>query len=235
MPIKKGDFVLINYTGSIKETNEIFDTTIEEVSKNERMYKDGEIYEAKLIVVGEGWILKALDESIPNFKLEKTASVEIPPDQAFGNRDPEKVKMVPLRRLTARGVTPRVGMRIEYDGKTAIVRTLGAGRVQLDFNPVLAGKTLVYQVTIQKKLNTRNQKIEALIHRRVPTVEIEKFDLKIGKTVATISVPEEAFYIEGLQLAKRGIALDIQKFFPKITNVKFIEEIKKREAGEEQP
>lgn len=235
MPIKKGDFVLINYTGSIKETNEIFDTTIEEVSKNERMYKDGEIYEAKLIVVGEGWILKALDESIPNFKLEKTASVEIPPDQAFGNRDPEKVKMVPLRRLTARGVTPRVGMRIEYDGKPAIVRTLGAGRVQLDFNPVLAGKTLVYQVTIQKKLNTRNQKIEALIHRRVPTVEIEKFDLKIGKTVATISVPEEAFYIEGLQLAKRGIALDIQKFFPKITNVKFIEEIKKREAGEEQP
>ena len=235
MPIKKGDFVLINYTGSIKETNEIFDTTIEEVSKNERMYKDGEIYEAKLIVVGEGWILKALDESIPNFKLEKTASVEIPPDQAFGNRDPEKVKMVPLRRLTARGVTPRVGMRIEYDGKPAIVRTLGAGRVQLDFNPVLAGKTLVYQVTIQKKLNTRNQKIEALIHRRVPTVEIEKFDLKIGKTVATISVPEEAFYIEGLQLAKRGIALDIQKFFPKITNVKFIEEIKKLEAGEEQP
>lgn len=235
MPIKKGDFVLINYTGSIKETNEIFDTTIEEVSKNERMYKDGEIYEAKLIVVGEGWILKALDESIPNFKLEKTASVEIPPDQAFGNRDPEKVKMVPLRRLTARGVTPRVGMRIEYDGKPAIVRTLGAGRVQLDFNPVLAGKTLVYQVTIQKKLNTRNQKIEALIHRRVPTVEIEKFDLKIGKTVATISVPEEAFYIEGLQLAKRGIALDIQKFFPKITNVKFIEEIKKREAGGEQP
>ena len=235
MPIKKGDFVLINYTGSIKETNEIFDTTIEEVSKNERMYKDGEIYEAKLIVVGEGWILKALDESIPNFKLEKTASVEIPPDQAFGNRDPENVKMVPLRRLTPRGVTPRVGMRIEYDGKTAIVRTLGAGRVQLDFNPVLAGKTLVYQVTIQKKLNTRNQKIEALIHRRVPTVEIEKFDLKIGKTVATISVPEEAFYIEGLQLAKRGIALDIQKFFPKITNVKFIEEIKKREAGGEQP
>lgn len=235
MPIKKGDFVLINYTGSIKETNEIFDTTIEEVSKNERIYKDGEIYEAKLIVIGEGWILKALDESIPNFELEKTASVEIPPDQAFGNRDPEKVKLVPLRRLTARGVTPRVGMRIEYDGKPAVVRTLGAGRVQLDFNPVLAGKTLVYQVTVQKKLNTRNTKIEALIHRRVPTVEIEKFDLKIGKTEATISVPEEAFYIEGLQLAKRGIAIDIQKFFPKITNVKFIEEFKKRESGEEQP
>ena len=111
----------------------------------------------------------------------------------------------------------------------------GAGRVQLDFNPVLAGKTLVYQVTVQKKLNTRNTKIEALIHRRVPTVEIEKFELKIGKTGATISVPEEAFYIEGLQLAKRGIALDIQKFFPKITNVKFLEEFKKREVGEEQP
>jgi len=234
MPIGKGDFILVDYTGKVKETGEVFDTTIEEVAKKERLYKEGDIYEPKLIIVGEGWVLKTLDESFPNFEADKAASVEIPPDKAFGSRDPEKVRMVPLRRLTARGITPQLGMRLEFDGKLATVRTLGSGRVQLDFNPPLAGKTLVYEVTVKKKLETKAEKIAALVHRRMPTVEIEKFGIKIGKNLATISVPEEAFLIEGIQLAKRGIATDIQKFFPETTTIKFVEEFKRKEAAAEQ-
>jgi len=231
MPIEKGDFILVDYTGKVKETGEVFDTTIEEVAKKERLYKEGDIYESRLIVVGEGWVLKALDEGFSIFEVNKTASVEIPPDKAFGSRDPEKVRIVPLRRLTSRGITPQLGMRLEFDGKLAIVRTLGSGRVQLDFNPPLAGKTLVYEVTVKKKLEAKAEKTAALVHRRIPTIEIEKFGIKIGKNLAAIGVPEEAFLIEGIQLAKRGIATDIQKFFPEITNVKFVEEFKRKEAA----
>ncbi|MCW4055449.1 MAG: FKBP-type peptidyl-prolyl cis-trans isomerase, partial [Candidatus Bathyarchaeota archaeon] len=201
--------------------------------KKERLYKEGEIYESKLMVVGEGWMLKALEESLPNFELKKTASIEIPPEKAFGPRDPEKVRLVPLRRLTTRGITPQPGMRIELDGKLATVRTMGSGRVQLDFNPPLAGKTLIYDVTVQKKLETKVEKITALIHRRIPAVEVEKFNLKTSKKSATINVPEEAFYVEGLQLAKRGIAADIQKFFPETTTVKFVETFKRQETRRE--
>jgi len=235
MSIEKGNFLLIDYTGKVKETGEVFDTTVEEVAKEERLYKEGEIYEPRLIVVGEGWMLKALDEEFPNFEVGKTASVEIPPEKAFGSRDPEKVRMIPLRRLTAKGITPRLGMSLEFDGKLAVVRTVGSGRVQLDFNPPLAGKTLVYEVTVQKKLEAKIEKMKALVHRRIPAVDIEKFKLKVGKTVATINVPEDAFYIEGLQLAKRGIAADIQRFFPEMNTVKFEETFKRKEAGREQP
>jgi len=231
MPIQKGDFILINYTSKVKETGEIFDTTIEEVARKEKLYKEGEVYEPKLVVVGEGWVLKALDEALPKFKIKKKDSVEIPPEKAFGNRDPEKVRLVPLRRLTARGITPKLGMQLEYDGKLATVRTMGSGRVQLDFNPPLAGKTLVYEVTVEKKLKTNIEKITALIHRRIPAVEVEKFKFKIGKTNVTVNMPEEAFYLEGIQLAKRGIATDIQRFFPEITTVKFTEAFKKRETS----
>lgn len=234
MPFEKGDFTLIDYVAKVKETGEVFDTTTEETAKKERLYKEGEIYEPKLVVIGEGWVLKALDESLLNFEVSKTNSVEIPPDKAFGSRDPEKVRPVPLRKLTAKGITPQLGMRVEVDGKLATVRTLGAGRVQLDYNPPLAGKTLVYEVTVQKKLETEKEKITALIHRRIPAVDIGKFDLKITKTNAIINVPEEAFYVEGLQLAKRGIATDVQKFFPEITTVRFAEEFK-RQKTEKKP
>jgi len=238
MPFEKGDLVLIDYVAKVKETGEVFDTTIEDVAKKERLYKEGEIYEPKLVAVGESWVLKALDESLPNLELNKATPVEIPPEKAFGSRDPEKVRLVPLRRLIAKGITPQLGMHVDFEGKHAVVRTMGAGRVQLDFNPPLAGKTLVYEVTMQKKLETKEEKINALIHRRIPAVDITKFTLKMGKKTSKtieINVPEEAFYVEGLQLAKRGIATDIEKFFPETATVKFVETFTKKEPTATKP
>ncbi|MEM2815593.1 MAG: FKBP-type peptidyl-prolyl cis-trans isomerase [Candidatus Bathyarchaeia archaeon] len=230
MALQKGDFILIDYIAKVKETEEVFDTTLEDVAKKEHLYKEGEIFEPKLVVIGEGWVLKALDEALTTMDVEKPSTVEIPPEKAFGPRDPEKVKRVPLRQLTSRGITPTIGMRLEYDGKMAIVRSIGAGRVLLDFNPPLAGKTLVYEVTVKKKLETLEDKIAALIHRRIPNVEVAKFKFKVENNMLTIEVPEEAFYIEGIQVAKRGVALDVQKFFPEITTVTFTETFKAPES-----
>lgn len=235
MTFEKGEFVLIDYVAKVKETGEVFDTTMEDVAKKERLYKEGEIYEPKLVVIGEGWVLKALDESLLNLELSKKESVEIPPDKAFGNRDPEKVRLVPLRRLTAKGITPQLGMRLEFDGKLAVVRTMGAGRVQLDFNPPLAGKTLLYEITVGKRIETKQERLDALIHRRIPSFEAAKFVTKIKKTTVEIEVPEEGFYIEGLQAAKRGIAIDIEKFFAEIDIVRFIEKFKRKVPAPEKP
>lgn len=234
MPLQKGDFILIDYIAKVKETGEVFDTTIEDVAKKERLYKEGESYEPKLVVIGEGWVLKALDESFTNMEVGKRLVVEIPPDKAFGARDPEKVRRVPLRHLTDKGITPSLGMRVEYDGKLAVVRAIGAGRVLLDFNPPLAGKTLVYEVTVKKKLETMKEKMEALIHRRIPAVESSKFKFTVKAKTVNIEMPEEAFYLEGVQVAKRGIAIDIQKFFPEITTVKFSETFKAAEPKKEE-
>ncbi len=231
MPIQKSDFILVDYTSKVKETGEVFDTTSEEIAKEKKLYKEGEIYEPKLVVVGEGWVLKALDEALLTFKLKKKELVEIPPENAFGNRDPEKVKLVPLRRLAARGINPRLGAQIEYDKRLATVRTIGSGRVTLDFNPPLAGKTLVYDVTVKQKLKTVEEKISALIHRRIPAVEDEKFVFNVGKANVTVNMPEDAFYVEGIQLAKRGIALDIQRFLPELITVKFVESFTKPGAA----
>jgi len=235
MPFKKGDLILVDYVAKVSETGETFDTTIEEVAKEAGIYKEGSLYEPILVAVGEGWVLKALDEALPNLQLKKTEKIEIPPEKAFGNRDPEKIRLYPLRKLTSKGITPQIGMRVEVDGRLATVRTVGSGRVLLDFNPPLAGKTLVYEVTVQKKLKTVKEKITALIHRRIPQVEVEKFSVKITKDALNVEIPEEAFYIEGLQIAKRGIFLDVQKFFPKIKTVTFVEKFSRPEPVEEQP
>ena len=224
MTLEKGDFILINYTAKVKETNKVFDTTLEETAKKEHLHKEGELYEPKLVVIGEGWVLKALDESLPTMEVSKPKSVEIPPDKAFGPRDPEKIKRISLKQLLAKDVhNPTIGMRINYNGKMATIRSIGAGRVLLDFNPPLAGRTLIYDVTVSKKLGGNEEKVAALIHRRIPVVEAEQFKFSIQKKALTIDMPEVAFYVEGVQIAKRGIAMDVQKFLPEVTEIKFVE------------
>jgi len=226
MSLQKGNFILVDYVAKVKETGEVFDTTLEETAKKEHLYKEGDIYEPKLVVIGEGWVIKALDENLTTMEVDKAAVVEIPPDKAFGPRDPEKVKRVPLRQLLAKDITPTLGKRVEYGGKTATVRALGAGRVLLDFNPPLAGKTLIYDTTVKKKLETKNEKIAALIHRRIPAVGQDKFQFTVKLKTVNVEMPEEAFYLEGIQIAKKGIATDIHRFLEATTTVKFSETFK---------
>jgi len=226
MTLQKGDFILIDYVAKVKETNEVFDTTQEEVAKKEHLHKQGEIYEPKLVVVGEGWVLKALDDSLLEAEVAKATTIEIPSDKAFGPRDPEKIRRVPIKQLYAKEINPVVGARIEFQGKMATIRSIGAGRVLLDFNPPLAGRTLIYDFTVTKKLDSQEEKISALIHRRVPVVEQDKFKITVKDKNLTIDMPEDTFYVEGIQIAKRGIAMDIQKFLPDIAETKFVETFK---------
>ena len=235
MPLQKGDFILIDYVAKVKETGEVFDTTNEETSKKEHLHKEGEIYEPKLIVIGEGWMLKPIDEAFPTMEPCKPATVEIAPDKAFGPRDAEKVRRVPLKQLLAKDINPAIGARIEFGGKMATVRSIGAGRVLLDFNPPLAGKTLVYDVTVQKKLETNDEKVGALIHRRMPVAEASKFKLTFEDKALTVDMPEDTFYVEGIQVAKRGISIDIQKYFPDIACIKFVETFKAEPKPEAKP
>jgi peptidylprolyl isomerase len=229
MALQKGDFILINYTVKVKETNEVFGTTVEEIAKKEKLQLESEIYEPKLAIIGEGWmlkgkILKTMDDSLINMELTKPATIEIPPSQAFGPRNPEQLKRVSLRTLFERNVRdPAIGKIIEYGEKKATIRSIGAGRALLDFNEELAGRTLIYDATIVKKLETTEEKISALIHRRIPVVAPDSFKLTIEPNTLTVEMPDEAFYLEGIQIAKRIIALDVQKYLPEITTLKFVE------------
>ena len=223
MTLQKGDFILIDYVAKVKETNEVFDTTKDDVAKKEHTYKEGELYEPKLVVVGENWVLKALDEALLNMGVNETQTIEIPADKAFGQRDPEKIRRVPIKQLYAKEINPVVGARIEFQGKMATIRSTGAGRVLLDFNPPLAGRTLIYDLTVTKKLDADEEKIRAIIHRRVPVVEQDKFKLTLKDKKLSVDLPEETFYVEGIQIAKRGISMDIQKFLPDMAETKFVE------------
>jgi peptidylprolyl isomerase len=226
--IATGDFVLVEMTGRAKETEEVFDTTDEETARNAGIYGEDRVYGPKMVVVGEGWILKGLDDRLEGLKLGETADVDIPPVEAFGERDPENIKMVPFMVLRSKGVNPVLGAQVEVDGRSAMVRSIGAGRVQLDYNPPLAGREIVYQVKVTDRYETDEEKVRALIGRRFLGIEKEAFGVKLLKKKVRITVPDAIFFAENLQVAKRGVALDIQRFFPDFDEVEYVEVIQRK-------
>ena len=227
MPLKNGDFILANYTLRVKETGETVGTTLETVAKEAKLYRGEERYEPFFIVVGEGWVPKGLDEALTGLEIGKASTIELPPDKGYGVRDPKKVRLVPLRKFTAEGMTPVPGLQVNIDGKTAQVRSVGAGRVQVDYNHPFAGKTLIYDLTVEKIVEMEDDKVRYLIHKRIPSVGPEKFNVKLEQGNLEIEIPEEAFFLEGLQVEKRTVTADIEKYLPKIETVAFLELFKK--------
>ena len=225
--MKNGDFLLINYALKVKETGETVGTTLESVAKEAKIYRGEEKYEPFFVVVGEGWVPKGLDEAFAGFDVGKPTTVELSPEKAYGARDPKKIRLVPLRKFTADGVTPVPGLQVNLDGKPAQVRAVGAGRVQVDYNHPFAGRTLVYDVTVEKVIESDEEKVKNLLHKRLPPVEQDKFTVKIENGRLQVEVPDEAFFLEGLQVAKQTVTADISKFFPKVATVAFLETFKK--------
>src|SRR5881409_4482263 len=228
MAVKARDFLLVNFTLKVKESGETVDTTYDAVAKDARLHREDSIYGPRFIILGEGWLPKGLEDSLVGTDVGKQTTVELPPDKGFGTRDPAKMRLVPLRRFRDKGIDPTPGAQIEFDGRPATVRAVGAGRVQVDYNHPLAGRTLVYDVSIEKVLEDNNEKILSIIALRIPEVPKEKFALKKHQDDLTIEVPEEAFYLSGLQVAKKAVTSDLQKFFPDIDTISFREVFKRR-------
>ena len=222
MTLEKGSLILIDYTAKVKDTNLTFETTREEEAKKSELYDPARRYEPRLISVGEGWVLKGLDEALVNASMGDKLNIEVTPDKGFGERDPNKVRMIPLRKLGEKADEVRVGDTIELGERIGIVKFIGSGRVQVDFNHRLAGHTLIYDVEITKKLKDDNEKVLSLIKRRLP-VDDQKIKFSIDEATVQIDLPEETFIVDGLQIIKRAISNDIFKFVPRINNVRFIE------------
>ena len=225
--IKEGDFVLVEYTGYVKETNEVFDTTSEDIAKESNIYDPKTRYGPTLVIVGEEWLLKGVEESLIGKKENEEYEVEIPPEKGFGIRDSKKIRTTTIRKLRETGVKGDIapGVVLEVDGKPAIVRAVVSGRVMLDFNPPLAGKYLLYKVKVVKILSKLDEKIRELIKHIDPNfLENVKLSIKKKDQTVLIELGDNALNNPNLHLSKKPIADSILKYIEEIKKVRFIDE-----------
>ena len=233
MPLEIGTLILADYTGRVKDTGQIIETTRKTDAESAGNADPTRTYEPKLIAVGEGWVLKGLDEALGKIDPGQTLDIELAPEKAFGARDPNRVSRIPVRKFGEKAGDLSVGSEVEVDNRVGIVRSLESGRAIVDFNPRYAGKTLLYNVEVKERLDAKGAKIEALIRRRLP-MEKTKVKFDASETKVKVTIPNDYFLLEGLQIIKRAISTDLFKFIKALESVEFVEGYENPSAKKEE-
>jgi FKBP-type peptidyl-prolyl cis-trans isomerase 2 len=139
--VANGDLVQVYYTG--KFTNgTVFDSNFGRQPLN--------------FTVGSNQLITGFDEAVVGMRLNETKNVTLSPNEAYGQVNPSMIVEVPLN--TFGNQTVETGMIVtrtsngqQYQG---IVISTNATGATINFNPPLAGQTLIFTIKvvgIQKK------------------------------------------------------------------------------------
>ena len=177
--VEKGKLVKITYDGYVN--GKLFDTTNEELAKKEGIYNPRMIYGPATIAVGEGMVLPGLDEALLEMEVGEEKELVLPPEKAFGKRDPSKVRVVPIKEFQRFNIRPVVGMPVNIDGNVGKVVSINSGRVLVDFNHELAGKTVKYTLKIEDVIEEPEEIVKELIKLYAPRIDVDDLKIKLTK------------------------------------------------------
>ncbi|MGA1873121.1 MAG: FKBP-type peptidyl-prolyl cis-trans isomerase [Thermoplasmatota archaeon] len=236
--MKDGEFIRLEFDAFVKETEQLVDTTHEEVAKEHDVYNERIKYTPIPIIIGAGNIVKGLDSDLLSAKKDEEREVEITPSEAFGERDPKLVEVFPERKILSlpefrKGDQyPVEGMEIRINNRIGIIAGRFAGRYRVDFNHRWAGKTLVYKYKITEVISRREDKLKAIIETSYTSPDEFRFEWK-GKDGVDITLPDMVKLDQGWTMAKFKLVSDIRAHL-NMKTVRLIEEYVKKEEEEKE-
>lgn len=135
--VKPNDTVKVHYTGKLAD-GQVFD------SSRER--------EPLEFTMGEGMIIPGFEKALMDMSVNETKTVNIPSDEAYGERREDLVQEVPKDQLPEE-IKPEVGMPLMSqtpDGQQIrlTVTEVMDGSIVVDANHPLAGKDLTFELEL---------------------------------------------------------------------------------------
>ncbi len=211
--ITKGDFVEVEYTGRLKGSNAVFDTTDEKIAKESTLHEGKMKYGAITVCIGEGHLLKGLDAAMQGKEVGKQYTVELSAEQAFGRKNSKLIQLIPTTKFLKEKIQPMPGLQINVDGMYGVVKSVSGGRTLVDFNHPLSGKDIVYDIKVNKKVTDAATKV-----RTVVGLTLQKEDVKVtvneGKAIIDFKLPKELHAM---------LKEQVTKLVPEIKDVEFKE------------
>ena len=132
-----GDMVKVHYTGRLTDGT-TFDTSLER--------------DPLEFTLGEGELIAGFEQAVLGMAAGESKTTTIPADQAYGPHHAERVIDVERHHLPS-DLQPEIGQRLEMtrpDGTTltVMITTVTETQVTLDANHPLAGKDLIFDITL---------------------------------------------------------------------------------------
>jgi FKBP-type peptidyl-prolyl cis-trans isomerase SlyD len=201
MTIEKGDFIRVSYTGKTDE-GRVFDTTDEDVAKANSIYNEKGKYGGDVVIVGAKHTVAGLDEDFVGKEIGYTGSVTVPPEKAFGPRNPELIESIPITKFNQK---IQLGMPVEVDGRPGIVIRAIGRMAQVDFNRFLAGQTVTYDYEIKEKIEDSEGKVKGLLGLYIG----KDLPVQVTEENITVEIEPDMTYNQRWLMSKRQIAREV--------------------------
>lgn len=136
--VKANDKVKVHYTGKLKETGQVFDSSTERGPLE--------------VQLGENALIPGFEKGLVDMKLHEKKTIEIPKEEAYGEVMKELFHKVDRAQLPQE-IKPEVGMGLMSQNPDGSERQLRVAEVQedhiiVDANHPLAGQDLVFELEV---------------------------------------------------------------------------------------
>lgn len=233
--MEKGSIIQLDYDLWLVENDELYETTNEELAKEHNIHNEDATYKPIATIIGAEKVIKGLDEHLLKAEKGKDYELEIPPDQAYGDRDAKLVELHSKREILRlpefrKGdISPQVGMQITLKNKLGTITAITAGRIRVDFNNRLAGRTLKYKYKIVEVADKPADKVSTILNMHYG--KPGDFEISISKDTAEITLPDVCKYDLGWFQTKYRVVADLREYAG-INTAKFLEVyVKKKEEA----
>lgn len=220
MALKDGDVVRFDYTLWIEGEKKPMDTSMAEVAASNGITRENRTYKPMTVTLGTQTIIPGLESHIRSHGQKgKAVTVTLAPAEAYGDRHADKIKTVPMARFKAQKVEPRVGMELNLQGARGIVTRVDGGRIRVDTNHDLAGKSLRYEYTIRDVLTDDKSKVEAVLENFFGANA--KFE--VTADTVTVELPDSVKFAQDWMMAKFRVLGELRNATGKAKAIKLVE------------
>ena len=203
--MKSGSIVHIDYDLFNADSGDLIETTREAVAQEHDRHEANRSYSPLITVIGDGRLIKGFESHLNEAKVDTDYEFDIPPEDAYGERDASAVEVMSLQQLSRSVQNPdnlQIGGMVEIGGRNGILKSFRSGRASIDFNHALAGVTLRYKYKIIREVTDRSEKVTTLLETNTGR---DGFECSFDGDDLTITLPEYVSYDQNWAYTKFGL------------------------------
>ena len=194
-------------------------------------------------------VVKGFEAALTAAEVNVPQSVDVEPADAYGTWERSRVRMITARKLEDPEKSS-VGDEITINNRTGVIKFIGSGRIQVDYNHKYAGKTVRYDFTVVELLESDDAKVRALLNASdmledsdytasdfdddESEDEQEDFNYDMDDGILEVDVPEKMISNDRLQAILYRLQMDLFRFVPTLKEVHFVESFSAPTPAQEQ-
>jgi FKBP-type peptidyl-prolyl cis-trans isomerase SlyD len=228
--LSEGDIVLVDFE-AWTDDGELFDTTRQDLALEEGWDVEEDELRPMPILLGGERVVPGFEQALLEAEVGEESEVEVPPVDAFGKHDDNRVRLYPRSELEKRDINLQPGAQVEIEGQRGQIVQTTASRVRVDFNHPMAGKTLEYEYEVLEIIEGDQEKLEALIALDYAVSKAEDFQVTVEDGEAIVTVPDEASFDSQWFMARHRLGHDVFEH-TELDGVEFRDEVTREQMEE---